>query len=96
MHIISKKALSDFWQKHPDSEMPLKVWFKIVRASTYASFNELRLTFRSVDKVGNKVVFNIGGHKYRLITVVHFNAGKVYVRHIMTHQEYDKEGWKYG
>ena len=96
MHIISKKALKDFWEKYPDSEIPLLVWFKIVKASKYASFNHLRSTFKSTDKVGDKIVFNIGGNKYRLVTVIHFNYGRVYVRHVMTHQEYDKGGWKYG
>ena len=48
----------------------------------------------SADKVGQWIVFNIGGNKYRLIAVIHFNRGKVYIRHILTHQEYDKGGWK--
>ncbi len=94
MRIISRKALTDFWEKHPDSEMPLRVWFKILKVSTYASFNDLRRTFRTADKVKDKVVFNIGGNKYRLVAVIHFNYGTIYVRHIMTHQEYDQQRWK--
>ena len=95
MHIISRKALKDFWERYPDSETPLKTWFKIVKGSKYKSFNHLRETFRMADRVGNKVVFNIGGNKYRLIAVIHFRYGKVYVRQVMTHQEYDRGGWKY-
>lgn len=44
--------------------------------------------------VGDLIVFNIGGNKYRLVTSVHFNRDKVYIRHVLTHQEYDKENWK--
>ncbi len=62
--------------------------------SEFASFNALRNTFPSADKVGNLIVFNIGGNKYRLIASIHFNRGKVYVRHIFTHTEYDKGAWK--
>ena len=94
MHVISRKPLRQFWQKYPDSKTALARWFKIVQHTTFQSFNELRATFPSADKVGKSIVFNIGGNKYRLITVVHFNRGKVYVRHVLTHQEYDKEGWK--
>jgi hypothetical protein len=36
------------------------------------------------------VVFNIGGSKYRLIAAVHYNRGKVYIRHVLTHTEYDR------
>ncbi len=93
MHIISRKALKDFWEKHPDSEKPLKTWFKIVNGSKYRSFNHIRETFKTADKVNNKIVFNIAGNKYRLITVIHFHYGKVYVRYVMTHREYDKGGW---
>ena len=96
MHIISKKALKDFWEEYPDSEIPLKTWFKIVKASKYASFNHLRQTFKTADKVKDKIVFNIGGNKYRLITVIHFNYGRVYVRHVLTHDEYDRGGWQHG
>ena len=96
MHIISRRALKDFWDDHPDSEGPLKSWFKIVGATKYETFSQLKETFRTADKVGDKVVFNIEGNKYRLITVIHFKYGKVYIRHVLTHKEYDKEEWKHG
>ena len=94
MHVISRKTLQDFWEQYPDSESPLSRWFKIVEQTTFTSFDELRLTFPSADKVGDLVVFNIGGNKYRLIASIHFNRGKVYVRHVLTHREYDKGAWK--
>ena len=94
MHIISRKALRQFWQQHPDSESSLSRWFKIVQRTDFDSFNDLRLTFPSADKVNDLYVFNIGGNKYRLITAIHYNAKKVFIRHILTHQEYDKGAWK--
>jgi mRNA interferase HigB len=94
MHLISRKALRLFWEKYPDSKTALARWFKIVERSNYQSFDELRDTFPSADKVGKWIVFNIGGNKYRLITIIHFQRGKVYVRHVLTHQEYEKGGWK--
>ncbi len=96
MHIISRKALKDFWEKYPDSETPLKAWFKIVEGTKYRSLNHLRETFAKADPIEGKVVFNIGGNKYRLITVIHFKYSKVYIRRVMTHAEYDKGGWKHG
>ena len=93
MHIISKRALKEFWEKYPDSKASLLIWFKIVKASKYGSFNHLRQTFKTADKVKDKIVFNIGGNKYRLIAVIHFNYGRVYVRHVLTHEAYDRGGW---
>ena len=45
-------------------------------------------------RVDDGMVFNIGGNKYRLVASVHFNRGKVYIRHVLTHAEYDRGGWK--
>ncbi len=94
MHIISRRALRLFWEQHPDSEAVLVRWFKVVRQTRFRNFTELRAAFPSADKVGDWIVFNIGGNKYRLIASVHFKRGKVYVRHVLTHQEYDRGSWK--
>ncbi|MFN7714169.1 MAG: type II toxin-antitoxin system HigB family toxin [Pseudanabaenaceae cyanobacterium] len=94
MHVISKKILRQFWEKHPDSQIPLMRWFKIMDTQSFGNFANLRSVFPSVDQVGDLMVFNIGGNKYRLIASVHFNRDKIYVRHVLTHLEYDKGGWK--
>lgn len=93
MHVISRKALVEFWERYPDSRGPLLRWFKIISNSDFNSFDSLRNTFPSADKVKELVVFNIGGNKYRLIASIHFNRGKVYIRHVLTHKEYDQGGW---
>lgn len=94
MHMISRKALQQFWKQYPDSKGPLIRWFKIVEKAEFSTFNELRQTFPSADKVDELIVFNIRGNKYRLITSIHFNRSKVYIRHVLTHSEYDKGAWK--
>ena len=94
MHIISRKTLRLFWEKHPSAKGPLARWFKIVDRSTFDSFNSLRATFPSADQVEGLVVFNIGGNKCRLIASIHFNRGKVYIRQVLTHEEYDRGAWK--
>ena len=94
MHIISRKLLKKFWEKYPDSQSALVRWFRIMGKTDFATFNDLRQTFPSADMVGKLIVFNIGGNKYRLIASVHFNRSKVYIRHVLTHAEYDQEVWK--
>jgi len=94
MHIISRKALRQFWEQHPDSQTALARWFKVMQHTDFRSFSELHTAFPSADKVGDWVVFNIGGNKYRLVASIHFNRGKVYIRHVLTHQEYDRGAWK--
>ncbi len=94
MHIITRKRLLEFSKKHPDSEEPLDRWYRIVKQSNYNSFTELRKTFIKADQVGKFTVFDIGGDKYRLIAYLVYSAKRVYIRHILTHPEYDKGKWK--
>lgn len=94
MHIISRKALRSFWERYPESEPPLTRWYKIMERTTFGNFAELRATFPTADLVGELIVFNIGGNKYRLMASIHFNRGKVYVRHVLTPIEYNRGTWK--
>ncbi|MBI3546508.1 MAG: type II toxin-antitoxin system HigB family toxin [Gammaproteobacteria bacterium] len=60
----------------------------------FGSFVELKRSFGSVDKVGKFTVFDIGGNKFRLIAAMHYNRKKVYIRHVLTHVEYESDKWK--
>lgn len=94
MHIISRKALREFWDQHPNSKSSLTRWYKIVHEAEFTNFVELRQTFPTADLVGNLIVFNIRGNNYRLIASIHFNRKKLYFRHVLTHADYDKGDWK--
>jgi len=90
MHVISHKALRDFWALHAAAQQPLTYWYQIVRKTDFASFQDVKNTFRSADWVEGKVIFDIGGNNYRLIAVIHFNTKKVYVREVLTHADYSR------
>lgn len=94
VHIITRKALIQFWEKHPESQTAMLRWYKIVEKTEFTSFADLRRVFPSADQVDRWTVFNIGGNKTRLIASIHFNRGKVYIRYILTHAEYDRGDWK--
>jgi mRNA interferase HigB len=94
MHVIAKPALVEFWKKHSDAKGLLEAWYRIMRREVFADFNVLRETFGSADYVDPFTVFNIGGNKYRLIAVIHYNRRKVYIREVLTHAEYDRDKWK--
>lgn len=94
MHVLSRKMLRQFWELHPDAESPLQAWHKTARTAEWQTFADVRAMFPHADQVDRFTVFNIGGNKSRLITVIHFNRGKVYVRHVLTHKEYDRGHWK--
>lgn len=94
MHVITRKRLREFAARHKEAEEPLAAWYAIVSRTDFGSFAELKRAFRTVDKVGEFTVFDIGGNKYRLVAAIHYNRKKVYIRHVLTHAEYDRDKWK--
>ena len=92
MRVISNKALVDFSDIHTAADEPMQAWRKIIESRSFISFADIKTTFNATDKVGNYYVFDIGGNKYRIVTAIHFDHQKLYIRHVYTHKEYDK--WK--
>ena len=86
MRVIARKVLSDFWVRHPRAEQPLKAWFAEARKASWRRPQDIKEAYRSASIVGNnRVVFNIAGNEYRLVAVVHYSTGIVFIRFIGTH-----------
>ncbi|HKM86185.1 MAG TPA: type II toxin-antitoxin system HigB family toxin [Terriglobales bacterium] len=94
MHVISRKKLKDAAARHGDLEGPLDAWFRITKKALWRNLAEVRKTFSTADTVNNWTVFNIKGNQYRLITEINYSFGRIYIRHVLTHAEYDRGGWK--
>lgn len=94
MRIIKEKTIKDYYEKHSNAKSPLRGWLKIVKKTKFSSLADIKKIFPSADLVGNFVVFNIGGNNYRLVAYIKYESGILYIRHIMTHAEYDKKKWK--
>ena len=91
MRVISRKTLKEFWIKHPQAEAPLKAWFAEAEKATWKTPQDIKNHYRSADFLkNNRVIFNISGNTYRLITQINYSFEVVYVRFIGTHKEYDK------
>jgi mRNA interferase HigB len=94
MHVISRKKLKEAAARHSDLETPLDTWFRIAKKALWRNLAEVRKTFSSADAVGKWTVFNIKGNQYRLITEINYVFGRIYIRHVLTHAEYGRGGWK--
>lgn len=94
MHIITRKRLLEFSDKHRDAYDPLDRWYRIVKFNDFRSFSHLQNIFPHTDQVGRLTVFNIGGNKFRLITYIVYDKKRIYIRNILTHKEYDKGKWR--
>jgi mRNA interferase HigB len=98
MRIISRARLKQFWEVrgHESAEGPLRAWYTHVnnRTVSWQFWGDVKASFASASLVGDRIVFNIGGNKYRLIARIRYASQKVFVLKVMTHREYDLNKWK--
>lgn len=93
MRVLSKSTLREFWEQpnYSDSEQPLSAWYDEAKSANWQTPQDIKDLYRSASFVGNdRVVFNIAGNKYRLITAINYKYSMVYVKFVGTHAEYDK------
>lgn len=91
MRIISKRTLQEFWIGHTDAMNPLVAWYSEVKKASWQSPQDIKSEYKTASFLrDNRVVFNIGGNKYRLIVKINYPYGTVYIRFVGTHAEYDK------
>jgi mRNA interferase HigB len=90
MRVIARRTLRDYWEQHPDAEQPLKAWFAETQAAEWRTPQAIKGQYRHASFVrDNRVIFNIGGNKYRLVVHVNYDFGIVYIKFIGTHTVYD-------
>ena len=91
MRIIARSRLKRFWEKHDDTEQPLRTWYDLIKNANWQTPNDVKQLFNSADILpDNRVVFNIKGNNYRLIVKIKYEYKVLYIRFIGTHTEYNK------
>ena len=91
MRIIAKKTLREFWEKHPDCEQQLTIWFRDTKDANWTKPTDIKREYPNASILeNNRVVFNIKGNHYRLIVKINYDYGVIWIRFVGTHAEYDK------
>jgi mRNA interferase HigB len=94
MRIIALTTLKAFWEYNPsyiDAREPALAWYRHTIKANWASPAEVKHAFKSASILKDgRVVFNIGGNKYRLVVWINYPYRVVYIRFIGTHAQYDQ------
>ncbi|MBW6486374.1 MAG: type II toxin-antitoxin system HigB family toxin [Syntrophobacterales bacterium] len=93
MHIVSRKTLKSFYEgsDYCDAKGPLESWFHEVCNEEWKTPSDVKVKYRSASFLkDNRIVFNIGGNKYRLVVKVNYSLKIVFIRFVGAHAEYDK------
>lgn len=93
MRVITRGALQTYWTRtgREDSEDPLKAWYAEAKNATWKTPADIKVRYRSASFLAdNRVVFNIGGNKHRLVVHVNYAVGIVLIKFVGSHAEYDE------
>jgi mRNA interferase HigB len=93
MRIIAKSTLKKFWEqaRYSDSRAALESWHDEVLKAIWTSPQAVKEQYGSASIcANNRVVFNIGGNKYRLVVEMQYRANIAWVKFVGTHEQYDK------
>lgn len=91
VRIIARRTLREFFEKYQDSEGPLEAWYAEARKADWKSPAQIKEQYRNASFLkDNRVIFNIGGNKYRLIVKIQYDFGIIFIRFIGTHGQYDQ------
>jgi mRNA interferase HigB len=93
MRIVSHKKLKEFYETKgcEDSRIALERWYHMALKAEWTNFSDVKADFPATDYTGNQhYVFNIKGNNYRLVVVIKFTIGYIYIRFVGSHKEYDK------
>lgn len=96
LHVISRKKLLEAERKH--GHIGLDPWYRVAKSAAWKTLLEVRQTYAGADgvPVGDRVytVFNVQGNNFRLVTEINFKSQTIFIRHVLTHTEYDRGDWK--
>ncbi len=91
MRIIAKRALREFWERHPDARSPLEHWYQQVRRANWNTPAQVTRQWPRASIVGrNRIVFRIKGNQYRLVVEIFYPGQQVFIKFIGAHAEYDR------
>ena len=92
MQVIARRTLKLFWLRHPRAEVPLRTWYTVVTGANWSGPADVKAQFGpTVDFVGdNRLIFDIGGNKFRLVVHVAYSYRRVLIKFVGTHAEYDR------
>jgi len=94
MRVISYKRIRDAQEKWPQTATALQSWYEKIVNNSPLNFAQMKSIFPATDFVGKFHVFDIGGNKIRLIAGVSYSTQQVFIKHVLSHAEYDKDKWK--
>lgn len=96
MRVIARSTLVRFaagLSGHKDYravKSALDSWFQEARNAKWKNSSDVKASYAHASIVGaDRVVFNIKGNAYRMVTAVDYRRGTVFIKWLGSHKDYD-------
>lgn len=93
MHVVSRAPFEEAARQYPNDATALDDTYRTLKRLIVDSPDELKKYFASLERMKYREkwwVINIGGNHLRMIFFADFERGKIFVKHIASHPEYDR------
>ena len=93
MRVLGEAVAARFARRHAAARRPLTRFISIARNADWRHFPAVRTTSPATDvgKRTGRLIFDLGGNRYRLIACVDFREQLLVIERVLTHEEYGKE-----
>lgn len=93
MRVLGETITARFASKHAGARKPLQRFLAVARNADWPHFPAVKMTFPAtgLGKRSGRLIFDIGGNKYRLIASVDFKEQILVVERVLTHEDYSRE-----
>ena len=94
MKVYGTALAERFSRRHADARKPLTWILNLLAQANWRHLADLKAAIGSADYTASGVtIINFGGNKYRLAVVIDFGTQEIFIESVMTHQQYDREGF---
>lgn len=91
MRIFNHSAVMFYGRRHADVRDDLLAWYAEAEKAVWKTPAEVRRQFPHASALPNhRIVFNLGGNRYRLIVSFNYSCGTCFIKFFGTHAQYDR------
>ncbi|QQK73654.1 type II toxin-antitoxin system HigB family toxin [Pectobacterium versatile] len=93
MHVISRAPFDTATTQFPNQAAVLADLYRVIKREMYVTPDDMKKRFPSLDRMKYREkwwVIDIGGGHLRVMFFADFERGKIFIKHITSHAEYDR------
>jgi mRNA interferase HigB len=100
VHVVKQSTLKSFAEqkKFATAKGELELWFQVAAKATWKNLLDVQLDYSKAEAVrvrnDNYTLFNICGNKFRLVVLIAYEKGRIFVKDFLTHRDYSSNNWK--